>query len=83
MLQSTDDVARLNEEETAGKLFGRGSRVRKEIDYSEPLTDKEWLRVRRVMLLLLALFVCVRWFKQGTGTRVVVVCVTKLASCVC
>merc|ERR1739838_1138305 len=39
-----DDVARLNEEETAGKLFGRGSRVRKEIDYSEPLTDKEWLR---------------------------------------
>jgi len=44
LLASADDVARLSNEEAAGKLFGRGSRVRKEVDYSESLTDKEWLR---------------------------------------
>lgn len=27
-------------------LFGRGTRQRKEVDYSDSLTDKEWLRVR-------------------------------------
>ena len=27
-------------------IFGRGTRQRKEVDYSDSLTDKEWLRVR-------------------------------------
>ena len=26
-------------------VFGRGTRQRKEVDYSDSLTDKEWLRV--------------------------------------
>jgi len=38
-------VVRLTHEEEVDKLFGRGSRVRKEVDYSESLTDKEWIRV--------------------------------------
>uniref|UniRef100_F6W213 Transcription activator BRG1 n=1 Tax=Ciona intestinalis TaxID=7719 RepID=F6W213_CIOIN len=44
LLASADDVERLTQEEADDKLFGRGSRVRKEVDYSESLTDKEWLR---------------------------------------
>jgi SWI/SNF-related matrix-associated actin-dependent regulator of chromatin subfamily A member 2/4 len=27
-------------------VFGRGTRQRKEVDYSDSLTEKEWLRVR-------------------------------------
>ena len=38
-------VDRLTEEEEEEKLFGRGSRQRKEIDYSDALTDRQFLRV--------------------------------------
>jgi len=44
LLTSSEDVERLANEEEADKVFGRGVRVRKEVDYSESLTDKEWLR---------------------------------------
>lgn len=33
-------------------LFGRGTRQRKEVDYSDSLTDKEWLRVRTPSLII-------------------------------
>ena len=45
LLTSAEDLVRLANEEENEKLFGRGSRVRKEVDYSESLTDKEWMRV--------------------------------------
>ena len=32
-------------EEDEEKMFGRGSRQRKEVDYSDALTEKQWLRV--------------------------------------
>jgi SWI/SNF-related matrix-associated actin-dependent regulator of chromatin subfamily A protein 2/4 len=38
-------VERLTFEEEEEKLFGRGSRQRKEVDYSDALTEKQWLRV--------------------------------------
>jgi len=44
LVASAEDVAKLSNEESAEKLFGRGSRQRKEVDYSESLTEKEWLR---------------------------------------
>jgi len=44
LVRHADDVAKLSNEESAEKLFGRGSRQRKEVDYSESLTEKEWLR---------------------------------------
>ncbi|XP_076812065.1 SWI/SNF-related matrix-associated actin-dependent regulator of chromatin subfamily A member 4-like [Clavelina lepadiformis] len=44
LLTSAEDLVRLTNEEEADKLFGRGSRTRKEVDYSESLTDKEWMR---------------------------------------
>ncbi len=30
-------------EEEEDKIFGRGSRARKEVDYSDQLTEKQWL----------------------------------------
>ncbi len=30
-------------EEEEDKMFGRGSRARKEVDYSDQLTEKQWL----------------------------------------
>ena len=35
----------LEYEANEGRLFGRGSRVRKTVDYSEMLTEREWLKV--------------------------------------
>jgi SWI/SNF-related matrix-associated actin-dependent regulator of chromatin subfamily A protein 2/4 len=39
-------VERLTYEEEEDKLFGRGSRQRKEVDYSDSLTEKQWIKVR-------------------------------------
>lgn len=51
MLKDEHEVERLTFEEEAEKLFGlgRGSRNRKDVDYSDALTDKEWLRVSEHM----------------------------------
>ncbi|KAK3584043.1 hypothetical protein CHS0354_018347 [Potamilus streckersoni] len=38
------EVDRLTFEEEEEKLFGRGSRQRKEVDYSDSLTEKQWMR---------------------------------------
>lgn len=35
---------RLTNEEEDDKIFGRGSRQRKEVDYSDQFTEKQWLR---------------------------------------
>ena len=35
----------LEYEANEGRLFGRGSRARKTVDYSEMLTEREWLKV--------------------------------------
>lgn len=45
LLATSEDVERLTNAEETDKLFGRGSRVRKEVDYSESLTEKEWEKV--------------------------------------
>ena len=39
-------VDALTFEEESEKIFGRGSRSRKEVDYSDALTEKQWLKVR-------------------------------------
>ena len=33
-------------------LLGRGTRQRKEVDYSDSLTDKEWLRVNTLLSII-------------------------------
>ncbi|KAJ8305679.1 hypothetical protein KUTeg_016224 [Tegillarca granosa] len=44
MLKNEDEVERLTYEEEEEKLFGRGSRQRKEVDYSDSLTEKQWIK---------------------------------------
>lgn len=44
LLKDDFEVERLANEDEEEKLFGRGSRQRKEIDYSDSLTDKQWLK---------------------------------------
>lgn len=44
-------MERLTYEEEEDKLFGRGSRQRKEVDYSDSLTEKQWIKVRDFRIL--------------------------------
>ncbi|TNN83612.1 Transcription activator BRG1 [Liparis tanakae] len=44
ILKDDAEVERLTCEQEEGKLFGRGSRQRKEVDYSDSLTEKQWLK---------------------------------------
>uniref|UniRef100_UPI0035901964 transcription activator BRG1 isoform X2 n=1 Tax=Myxine glutinosa TaxID=7769 RepID=UPI0035901964 len=44
ILKDDAEVERLTCEEEEEKLFGRGSRQRKEVDYSDSLTEKQWLK---------------------------------------
>lgn len=47
IIKDDAEVERLTCEEEEEKMFGRGSRQRKEVDYSDSLTEKQWLKVRR------------------------------------
>ena len=40
-------VERLTWEEESEKIFGRGSRVRKDVVYCEHLTERQWLKVSK------------------------------------
>ncbi|XP_013786045.1 transcription activator BRG1-like isoform X1 [Limulus polyphemus] len=44
LVKDDAEVERLTNEEEEDKLFGRGSRQRKEVDYSDNLTERQWLR---------------------------------------
>jgi SWI/SNF-related matrix-associated actin-dependent regulator of chromatin subfamily A protein 2/4 len=42
-------VERWTYEEEAEVQMGRGNRQRKEVDYSDSLTEKEWLKVNYII----------------------------------
>lgn len=44
IVKDVNEVERLTLEDEEEKLFGRGSRSRKEVDYSDSLTEKQWIR---------------------------------------
>ncbi|XP_065123074.2 probable global transcription activator SNF2L2 isoform X1 [Paramisgurnus dabryanus] len=44
ILKDDAEVERLTCEEEKDKIFGRGSRHRRDVDYSDALTEKQWLR---------------------------------------
>jgi len=44
LVKNEEEVERLTFEEEEDKMFGRGSRQRKEVDYSDSITDKQFLR---------------------------------------
>ncbi|CAI8041926.1 Transcription activator BRG1 [Geodia barretti] len=45
LLKGEEEMDQLEYEANEGRLFGRGSRARKTVDYSEMLTEREWLKV--------------------------------------
>lgn len=49
IMKDDAEVERLTCEEEEEKMFGRGSRQRKEVDYSDSLTEKQWLKVVSLM----------------------------------
>ncbi|KAG5278840.1 hypothetical protein AALO_G00103300 [Alosa alosa] len=44
ILKDDAEVERLTNEEEEEKMFGRGSRQRREVDYSDTLSEKQWLK---------------------------------------
>lgn len=44
MSKDEEEVERLTNEEEEERVFGRGNRQKKEIDYGDTLTEKEWLK---------------------------------------
>ncbi|XP_056601144.1 probable global transcription activator SNF2L2 isoform X1 [Triplophysa dalaica] len=44
ILKDDAEVERLTCEDEEDKIFGRGSRHRRDVDYSDALTEKQWLR---------------------------------------
>lgn len=61
IIKDDAEVERLTCEEEEEKIFGRGSRQRRDVDYSDALTEKQWLRVGCPFLLFslqLSLFLC-------------------------
>ena len=55
-------IARITEYEQEERVFGRGNRTRKEVDYSDALTDRQFLRVRhRLHDITLAVSSCLHF----------------------
>ncbi|XP_050537344.1 ATP-dependent helicase brm [Daktulosphaira vitifoliae] len=44
LVKDEEEVERWTYEEDSEEIMGRGSRVRKEVDYTDSLTEKEWLK---------------------------------------
>lgn len=44
LTKDDDELDRWNDDEDDSTLLGRGSRQRKEVDYTDSLTEKEWLK---------------------------------------
>lgn len=53
LVKDEDEVDRWNYDDQDDSLLGRGTRQRKEVDYSDSLTEKEWLKVRNLYFFLL------------------------------
>lgn len=51
IIKDDAEVERLTYEEEEEKMFGRGSRCRRDVDYSDALTEKQWLRVKYYLFL--------------------------------
>lgn len=45
LVKEDDEVDRWTYDDAEDSLLGRGTRQRKEVDYTDSLTEKEWLKV--------------------------------------
>lgn len=57
LVKEDDEVDRWTYDDPDESLLGRGSRQRKEVDYTDSLTEKEWLEV--INQYLYCIFICV------------------------
>ena len=64
ILKDDAEVERLTCEEEEEKMFGRGSRQRKEVDYSDSLTEKQWLKVGLVNSYWSLMEAFVKWIRS-------------------
>lgn len=58
LVKDDEEVDRWAYEDPEDSLLGRGTRQRKEVDYTDSLTEKEWLKVKNCIVLFSALFPC-------------------------
>uniref|UniRef100_A0A3B4F7Q1 SWI/SNF related, matrix associated, actin dependent regulator of chromatin, subfamily a, member 2 n=1 Tax=Pundamilia nyererei TaxID=303518 RepID=A0A3B4F7Q1_9CICH len=54
IIKDDAEVERLTYEEEEEKMFGRGSRCRRDVDYSDTLTEKQWLRVKTCCFVIMS-----------------------------
>ena len=50
LVKEDEEVEKWTGEEEEERYYGRGSRQRKEVDYTDSLTEKEWLKVNEGFL---------------------------------
>lgn len=50
LVKDDEEVEKWTGEEEEERYYGRGSRQRKEVDYTDSLTEKEWLKVNDSLL---------------------------------
>lgn len=53
LVKDDEEVEKWTGEEEEERYYGRGSRQRKEVDYTDSLTEKEWLKVSDSILACL------------------------------
>ena len=53
LVKDDEEVEKWTGEEEEERYYGRGSRQRKEVDYTDSLTEKEWLKVNEGFLACL------------------------------
>lgn len=47
LLKNAEDIDRLTQEEQTERLFGKGARQKREVDYSQDSwSEKQWMKVR-------------------------------------
>jgi len=51
LLKGHEELENLAEDDEEEKVLERGSRKRKEVDYTDSLTEKEWLKVSLELLV--------------------------------
>lgn len=57
LIKQDDEVETWSFDDTE-TLLGRGTRQRKEVDYADSLTEKEWLKVRNFYTFIYSCFIC-------------------------
>uniref|UniRef100_A0A8C5AKB5 SWI/SNF related BAF chromatin remodeling complex subunit ATPase 2 n=1 Tax=Gadus morhua TaxID=8049 RepID=A0A8C5AKB5_GADMO len=72
VIKDEAEVERLTYEEEEEKMFGRGSRSRRDVDYSDALTEKQWLRVTARSVHVNAATVAYHWLCGGLWASIAV-----------